>query len=89
MWEYLYNWYGRERYGYVPTWLGGDQLYPYNLLPKSAGDEKIFYMLISQTKRIPQWEEDRGEEWAAEYGKLLDGKNNPGFRVLKYERVTQ
>lgn len=89
MWEYLYDWYGRERYGYVPTWLGGDQLYPYNLLPKSLGDEKIYYMLISRTPRIPIWEEDRGRNWALEYGKLLKEKNSPGFKVLKYERIAQ
>lgn len=88
MWEYLYNWYGREKFGYVPTWLGGDQLYPYNLLAKSKGEENYFYMIFSRTNRIPKWEEDRGKVWAAKYGKLIKGKENSGFLVQKYERNT-
>lgn len=85
MWEYLYNWYGKEKYGYTPAWLGGDQLYPYGLLSKSDAKEKKFFMLISRTPRIPKWEEDRGKTWALEYGKLMDEKNNPGFLVQEYE----
>lgn len=89
MWAYLYNWYGKERYGYTPTWLGGKQVYPYNLLLLSKGEEKNFYMLLSRTPRIPKWEEDRGKTWGLEHGNLVEEKQNPGFIIQKYETKTK
>ena len=26
LWSYLYNWYGQSKYGYVPSWVGKDQI---------------------------------------------------------------
>lgn len=89
MWEYLYTWYGKGRFGYTPTWLGGDQVYPYSLLAKPQGEEKNFYMLISRTQRIPKWEEDRGKVWALGQGKLMGQKENPGFLIQKYEKTIE
>lgn len=89
LWAYLYNFYGKERFGYTPSWLGGDQVYPYGLLPKSEGKEKTFYMLISGTKRIPEWEKDTGKSWALNRGKLIEEKKIKGFEVLKLERADE
>lgn len=88
MWAYLYNWYGRSRYGYLPGWLGGDQLHPYDLLPKT-GKGKIFYMIISETPRIPDTYKVKGRIWAMEHGKLVEEKNFTGFSVLKMEKVNE
>lgn len=84
MWAYLYNGYGKNKYGYEPGWLGGDQLYPYNQLPKSLNDESIFYLLISETGRIPEIFKNLGRIWAQENGKLTEEKKISGFTVLKY-----
>lgn len=84
MWAYLYHWYGKSHYGYLPGWLGGDQLHPYDLLPK-AGDKKNFYMIISETSRIPDIYKNKGRNWATENGKLIEEKKFTGFSVLKME----
>lgn len=89
LWAYLYYWYGKGKYKYLPKWLGGDQLHPYNLLTKSRGDEKIFYMIISETPRIPDLYKNQGKIWALEYGKLIEEKKFNGFTVLKMERKNE
>ena len=86
MWAYLYNWYGKGQYGYVPGWLGGDQLHPYDLLSKSPDNEKYFYLLISETSRIPEIYKTFGKIWGNNHGKLIEEKSIGGFTVLKYEK---
>lgn len=86
MWAYLYNWYGKENFGYVPGWLGGDQLHPYDLLPKTTNKEKYFYMLISETNRIPEIYKNIGRTWAKEKGELIEEKTIGGFTVQKYAK---
>lgn len=86
LWAYLFNFYGKNKYGFVPSWLGGDQLHPYDLLPKSKGEEKVFYMLISETPRIPDRYKKIGRLWALENGNLLEEKSIGGFTVLRNEK---
>lgn len=88
LFAYLYNWYAKEKYGYVPKWMGGDQLHPYDLLAKSQGGEKTIFMIISETARIPEVYKNLGRSWGEEKGKLLEEKNFSGFTVLKYEAAT-
>lgn len=86
MWAYLYHWYGKSHYGYSPGWLGGDQLHPYDLLSK-ASDKRIFYMIISETPRIPDVYKNKGKAWAMEHGRLIEEKSFTGFTVLKMEKI--
>lgn len=85
MWAYLYNWYGKSHYDFSPSWLGGDQLHPYDLLPKATGEEKIIYMIISETIRIPDVYKNKGRAWAMEQGRLIEEKVLDGFTILKIE----
>lgn len=84
LWSYLYNWYGKNNYGFTPTWLGGDQLHPYDLLLKPTGKEKSYYLLISETSRIPEIFKTKGKEWAKERGKFVTEKRIGGFTVQQY-----
>lgn len=85
LWAYLYNWYGQEKYGYVPSWLGGDQLHPYDLLLKSEGQEKYIFMIISETGRIPEVYKNLGRAKGKENGKIIEEKKFNGFTVY-YEK---
>lgn len=86
MWAYLYNWYGREKFKFVPSWLGGDQLHPYDLLPKAGQDFEFFYVLISETGRIPEVFKNQGKKWGEDKGKFIEEQSFPGFTVRKYEK---
>ena len=52
VWAWNYDWYW-HKYGFRPNWLGGDQIPPYDTLPKSNQDEKYFFLIIDTTPRIP------------------------------------
>ncbi len=53
VWSYHYYWYGLSKYGYLPSWVGGKQLYPYNTLEDPKGEEKYLYLIMDTTPRIP------------------------------------
>ena len=84
-WSYHYPWYGLEKYGYLPGWLGGDQIYPYNALPKASEKDKIFYMIVDETATIPDVHRSVGRKWGLKYGKLLEEKSIGGFTVQKFQ----
>lgn len=83
IWEYHYKWYGQNKYGFLPGWLGGEQLPLYKTLPPATGNEKYFFMIIDNTYRIPEVYKLRGKEWANSYGPLIEEKEIDGFTVQK------
>ncbi|MFC1625514.1 glycosyltransferase family 39 protein, partial [Patescibacteria group bacterium] len=72
VWSYNYEWYGISRYNYVPSWSGGDQLYPYDSLEKPDESEKYLYMIIDDSPRIPEVHKILAVEWADERSTLVE-----------------
>ncbi|QQG47608.1 MAG: hypothetical protein HY044_00765 [Candidatus Woesebacteria bacterium] len=85
VWSYHYFWYGESKYGYLPTWGGGDQLYPYNVLGKENGKEKYLYLLIDKSYRIPPQYKKELIDWANGRSKLISEKDFGGILVQKRE----
>jgi len=85
-WSYHYPWYGKKTYGYLPGWLGGDQLYPFSTLSKATGKEKIFFMIVDNSRAIPEVYKIIGKKWGYSLGKLLEEKEIGGFTVQKFLR---
>jgi len=56
-WSYLYNWYGQEKYGYVPEWHGRDQVGQLgnNLEKVSGGTQNYFFIIEPQDGIPPQY----------------------------------
>ncbi len=83
LWGYHYYWYGGETYGYLPTWSGGDQLYPYDSLVKPDGKEKYLYLLIDTSFRIPPQYKNEIINWADKKSSLVEEKIFGGIEVQK------
>jgi hypothetical protein len=85
LWSYDYYWYGGSKYGSMPTWIGGDQIYPYDSLKPFAHDEKYLYILIDGTSRIPDSYRLEAENSADKISKLIETKDFGGISVQKRE----
>lgn len=82
-WAYNYGWYGLKKYGYLPTWKGGDQLSPYDVLANSNNEEEYLYLIIDQTPRIPNIYKDNAYDWANKISLLVEEKKFTGLIVQK------
>ncbi|HWA52087.1 MAG TPA: glycosyltransferase family 39 protein [Patescibacteria group bacterium] len=83
VWGYQYYWYGKNKYQYLPTFAGGDQLYPYNTLSKPNGSEKFLFLIMDTTNRIPPQYKNNLIDWANENSKLIEEKMFGGIDVQK------
>lgn len=84
VWAWNYKWFS-SKYGFLPSFSGGDQLPPYNVLPKASGQETIIYLIIDETPRIPPVYTENAESWAKTKGKLVEEKEFSGIKVEKYQ----
>lgn len=53
VWTYLYKWYGKETYGYTPTWHGRDQVGLLDTLDKTPELEKRYFLILEPMGGIP------------------------------------
>lgn len=54
VWTYLYKWHGQSKYGYVPGWIGRDQIGQLDSLPKTDAKDGFYYLILEPMGGIPQ-----------------------------------
>ncbi len=82
-WSYHYPWYGFKKYGYLPTWSGSNQLYPYDSLKEASGKEEFLYLIIDNTPDIPSWAKSEAIRTSNAKSRVLEEKEIDGFIVQK------
>ena len=83
VWGYHYYWYGKRTYGYMPTFAGGVQDYPYNTLSVPTGNEKYLYLVMDTSYRIPPQYKNEILSWANKVSRLEEEKLFGGIDVQK------
>lgn len=89
VWSYLYNWYGKSKYGYVPTFRGRDQNGYLGELPATTKNEGTYILIIEPTSGIPQRFVDETVGYEDTFSKVTEEKNFNGIIVQKRELTKQ
>lgn len=83
LWAYLYQFYGQQKYGYLPFWGGKDQAGYLGSLSQKPFGEDLRYLIIEETSGIPElyvakaiYEEDKISD-------LVDQQSFGKLRVQK------
>jgi len=82
-WSYLYAWYGRSTYGYVPEWLGANQtgLAGGDLLPTTSQPLMIHFALEESTIGIDTWLQETFIRDQTALGQVTQSWDNGGLRL--------
>lgn len=81
VWAWNFDWYSPIK----PTWLGGDQLTPYNTLNKATGQEKYLFLIIDETPRIPPVYKENAINSLKKKATFVEEKDFDGILVRVYQ----
>lgn len=85
VWAYLYNWHGKNTFGYLPSFRGRDQTGYLGELPQTKEKTAIFYLIIEPTRGIPLQFVEETISYEDSFSKVIEEKNFGGIVIQKRE----
>lgn len=83
VWAYLYNWYGKNQYGLVPTFHGRNQMGYLGSMPKISDRDKIYFLITEPLAGIPERFAEEITSYEDTYSKVVEEKDFGGIVVQK------
>jgi len=83
VWSYLYNWYGKKTYSYIPSFHGRDQTGYLGTMPKISEETKNYFLIIEPLAGIPEQFSTEIISYENTYLKVVEEKDFGGIIVQK------
>lgn len=82
-WAYLYNWYGMQKYGFVPSFHGRDQRGYLGDLPQASANDEIYFFILEPSDGIPGQFVENTVTYESSFSDIVEQKNFGGITVQK------
>ncbi len=90
-WAFLFDWYGRSKYGYMPGWMGYPQVEVFGSEVEFGRVDNVvskdFYLIIEPTPGIPDIYINGYQRYENSRSELIESKKFGGF-IIEHRRMT-
>ncbi len=87
LWSYLYNYYGKNKYGYIPYWSGVQQYLNNNYLPYDKERVETRYLILEGQGGIPDYA-TKGTIFSEDQVSYIENEKKFGLMIVQKRKLT-